>query len=30
MPESFEGGRQIVLVKITAAHDDYLDGKLVK
>jgi len=30
MPESFEGGRQIVQVKITATHDDYLDGKLVK
>jgi len=30
MPERFEGGRQIVRVKITAAHDDYLDGELIK
>jgi len=29
MPESFEGGKQIVEVKITAAFDDYLEGELI-
>ena len=29
MPESFKGGRQIVQVKITATHNDYLEGELI-
>ncbi|MBN1213459.1 MAG: tRNA (N(6)-L-threonylcarbamoyladenosine(37)-C(2))-methylthiotransferase MtaB [candidate division Zixibacteria bacterium] len=29
MPESFEGGKQIVEVKITAAFDAYLEGEIV-